>query len=368
MRDSTPLMALPGAVFTGRSVASGLRKVPRKTVSRDGGELYTTFISIDSKNIFISTTERCTVRNSYNNSVSRRTLLGGIAGAGAVPGILSAGVGAKDDSGTVVGDFEDGPEGWRTNGGNTVRSIEPTEPPTGVTHGEKVLEVTVNGDGFPSIETESIDDLDLIGQPYLLADVTPQLDQSVEQTLTFQIRIHHSQAGGTGKKGKNKSNGGQTRNEKSENVVESKEIVVAPGFTERLTWDLSDIDESIRRNPSRLQIQWYPTIHPPEAGSRGKQKQVDYSGTVHLDGVRTIGAVTELERERYRRYWQSLVAQYGPYRETTVSEQAEEFEKGQFGFDDGTTVDYTLEVLANDQFELTVDAETFKLGQGWDDQ
>ncbi|EMA14213.1 hypothetical protein [Haloarcula amylolytica] len=278
---------------------------------------------------------------------------------------------ANGKSGLVIDDFEDGLDGWHTDGGNSLRVIEPSGPTSGVTHGSNVLEVTVNRDAFPNIVTNRVKQVDLVNNPSLLADVTPQLDQSVESSLTFQLRLHHShrRANETGKKGrkhgKAKRSSGGTPNENSVMVVESPEIVASPGFTERLSWDLSDVDEAIRRKAKRLQIRWYPTRYPPERGAKGKQKKVDYSGTVHVDWVRTTESVNEVAEVRYQRQWQSLKAEHGPYRDTRILEQTDSTEHGEFVFDDGTAVYYSVEVLADDKFELTIASETFKLGDGW---
>jgi hypothetical protein len=148
-------------------------------------------------------------------------------------------------------------------------------------------------------------------------------------------------------------------------VVESSKIVASPGFTERLTWDLSDVDEAIRRKAKRLQIRWYPTRYPPKGGSKGKQKQHQYSGTVHVDWVRATDSANTVGEVAQQRQWKSLKAEHGPYRETIILGQTEDTEHGEFVFDDGTAVAYDLVVLDDDRFELTIGSETFKLGDGW---
>lgn len=200
--------------------------------------------------------------------------------------------------------------------------------------------------------------------PYLLADVTPQMDQSIRSSLTFQFRLRHAYGRANKKKGEKKRKGGAKDGQKAL-AVESPEITAGAGFTERLTWDLSDVDEAIRRKAKRLQIRWYPTKFPPEGGSRGKQKQADYSGTVHVDGVRVTDSANEVGGVRRQRQWQSLQAEHGPYRDTNILEQTAEIEHGEFVFDDGAAVPYEVVVLGDDKFELTIDSETFEIGAGW---
>ncbi|EMA14663.1 hypothetical protein [Haloarcula amylolytica] len=84
-------------------------------------------------------------------------LMGGI-------GIASSGVTAKknsnggsastSDNKNQLGDFEDGLDRWKTNGGNELQQITEDDFPAGVVSGNHGLAVGVNGDSFPMIENK----------------------------------------------------------------------------------------------------------------------------------------------------------------------------------------------------------------------
>lgn len=301
------------------------------------------------------------------DQLSRRSVLGGIAAAGLTPVAVAATAEGKSATTTVLGDFEDGLDGWRTDGGNRLQTVEPEQPPHGVTNGSQALRVNVRGDGFPNIRKHDLKGVDLVENPYLLADVTPGRDSTVESSFTFQFRLHHSNGGGGGNGGRSaRGNQNGNGNGKSAPVVASSEIVAGRGFTERLTWDLTSVDEEIRRNANRLQIQWYPTRYPPEKGPRGKQKQVEYQGSVDFDWIRVTSSPTEVAKQQQERQWRTLETEHGPYRDTTVEERTEDAERGQFVFDDGTTIPYEALVLDENKFELTIGSETHKFGDGWE--
>jgi hypothetical protein len=118
-------------------------------------------------------------------------------------------VSAQTSSDTVVlGDFESGLDGWKTNGGNRLSRVSVEDRPAAVTSGEYALDVTVTGDPYPMIENKSrVKRADFVGHPYLVADVAPSQVSDTASEVTFQFRYHHNAApakGGEGSSGKGK--------------------------------------------------------------------------------------------------------------------------------------------------------------------
>lgn len=298
------------------------------------------------------------------SDVARRDVLGGLALAGLSSTGLALPASANRGETTVLGDFEDGTEGWTTDGGNSLSTVSRSEQRLGVTHGSRALEVHVNGDGFPAIHNRrAIGRADLVEYPYLIADVTPGTDANVDSALSFQFRLHHSHGGDeTGGNGKR----GSTSNEKPALVEASREVTAGAPFTDSLTWDLTELDEEVRRKAKRLEIRWHPLRYPPEGGARGNQRNVDYRGSVYVDWVRLSDNPTDVAARQYHQRWQSLEAEHGRYVDTEIEERTDDGESGAFVFEDGTRVAYELVVLGEHKYRLTVDSESFQLGTGWE--
>lgn len=98
-------------------------------------------------------------RDDELESVRRRSLLQYTALAGRL-GVLPTGTAVGRRSGqssvgtneVVLGDFEDGLDGWTTTGTNELDRVTDDELPMGVVSGRHALVVEVDGDAHPMIE------------------------------------------------------------------------------------------------------------------------------------------------------------------------------------------------------------------------
>jgi len=127
-------------------------------------------------------------------------LLGGAAmassGAAAVPG-TSETSDASDDG--VLGDFEDGFDGWSINGNHELFQTPAAEVPSAVTLGSSALGVAIGQAAKPRLENrDRIEAVDLKARPYLVADILPAVGDAEEVTVEVQLQapgsgVHRSQ-------------------------------------------------------------------------------------------------------------------------------------------------------------------------------
>lgn len=296
---------------------------------------------------------------------TRRTVLTGVGSAGlvtALSGILPEPVTAQTNGKkTQLGSFESGLDGWRTNGGNDLSRISREERPFAI-EGGYGLQVTVQGDSYPMIEnTKRVKDADFKTHPYLFATITPSQINDTESTITVAFRLHYSKNGGSGSNGQEAGDA-----QKSVLVEESDEIIVQPFVKRTITWDMSGIDKAKRANAKRLEIVWYPTDHPPDHGPRGRGSGFDYQGDVLFDDIHLGDSGTELSAKRMAEDFRDLQFEHGQYQETEVTSRDSDSELGQFIFSSGVTVKYSFEIVADEQYELTIGETTYRFGGGWE--
>lgn len=299
-------------------------------------------------------------RSTNRRSVLQLTALAG--GLGLVPSGATAGEGGSRGRNasagtTVLGDFEEGLDGWTTTGPNDLERVTETAVPTGVAAGEHALAVEIDGDSHPVVvNRRRVREADFVRTPHLRLHVLAQAD-GTDSDLLFRFRLHHA---GDADRG---DGGGRNRGRgKEENVVESAWKRVAQLRPQKLQWDTSDVPDSIRERAKRLEIAWYLEDHAPADGHHGRNHGGDYEGFVVLDDVRLFEADPTSETRRRNRKKRALHRDHGMITDREFEERREGYERGTLTFVDGTTVPYTFEVLEDGRFEYTVDGERFEIG------
>jgi hypothetical protein len=290
-------------------------------------------------------------------------------GLGMLPVGVAAGnsgrVKSNDGDTVVLGDFEDGLDGWRTNGGNELEQITDEDVPAGVTSGAHALAVTIHGDSYPMVENRrQVKRADFASYPYLGVSVIAVAD-GTESDIRFRFRLHHSAGGGNAPDG-NGSNDRDGSRDKNVNVAESEWKSVSQLRPRDLQWDMSDLSTEVREAAKRLEIVWYMEGHKPESGPRGRATgDVDYEGFTVFDNVRLYESPAVTEAERSLQFERDLHRDHGMIVERDFEYERDGLERGKLVFVDGTEVSYTFEVLGDNKYEHTIDGETFRIGGGW---
>lgn len=306
-----------------------------------------------------------------SGSAKRRSILK-LAALGGGVGVLATGTAAGKSSGTPgaaskddatrLGDFEEGLDGWKTNGGNALSRVTSEEIPAGVSSGQYALAVEVNGDLFPMIENKkAVKAADFSSNPYLQVHVLAAAERT-DSDLLFRFRLHHKGRGTGGKK--NGKNAGGSPGSKGVNVEESDLIRVPQVDPRRVQWDMSELPETVLRNAKRLEIVWYLEDHEPTGGHRGKSKgEFDYRGLVVFDDVRLSDSVPVPAVRQQQRKKMDLHRNHGMVVDRSIDEQTQNLERGTLTFADGSSVAYTFEILGEGSFSYTIDGETFEFGR-----
>lgn len=313
------------------------------------------------------------MRNSTHEKQSnptRRAVLQAISAAGLTTVTATATAGAPGES-TTVGSFEEGLEGWRTNGSNELLRVSREEFP-GVVSGSHALAVRTRGDPYPMVESENrLKDVDLVSFPYLSAEVLPVAFDS-DSDIVFQFVLHHTPVSGTGnagqsgekaKKQKTDGNGRIVGRPRAKSSVEKR---IGQHSKSTLTWDLSGYSEAVRRNAKRIEIRWYPADHEPSRTPRGNGPSTyEYSGFTVIDSIRAGDTPAGVEQTQLVDDLKRLKTERGMITSVDTAERTDEYETGRFTFSDGSTVVYELERLGEGQYRYTVDDTSYRVGGGW---
>lgn len=306
--------------------------------------------------------------------IDRRSLLQYTAVAGGL-GMLPAETAANGHSkragrnrsstdSVVLGDFEDGLDGWTTNGGNELEQITEDDVPVGVTSGAHALAVEINGDAFPVIENmQRVRRADFTKHPHLGVHVVA-VAESIDADLQLKFRLHHTAEGGNPPNSDGSNSGGGSRS-KDVNVAESEWKSVSQLRPQELQWDMSGLSTDVRETAKRLEIVWYLEGHKPDGGPRGRSTgKFDYEGFVVFDEIRLYESAPISETGQRHAKKRDLHREHGMIVERRINEWQDGFEDGTLIFVDGTEVPYSFEVVDENEFEYTVDGETFKIGGG----
>lgn len=312
----------------------------------------------------------------YLERMDRRSLLQYTAAAGGL-GMLPAETAAKGRSkrpghnsssshSAVLGDFEDGLDGWTTNGGNELEQITEDDVPVGVTSGAHALAVEINGDAYPMIEnTRRVRRADFTKHPHLGVHVVA-VAESTDADLQFQFRLHHSAESGNPPNANGSNSGGSSRS-KDVNVAESEWKSVSQLRPQELQWNMSGLPTDVRKTAKRLEIVWYLEGHKPDGGHRGRSEDgFEYNGFVFFDEIRLYESQPISDADQSLQVERNLHRDHGMIAEREFEMVREGLERGTLVFVDGTEVEYEFEVVDDDQFKHTIDGETFKIGGGWE--
>lgn len=299
--------------------------------------------------------------------VSRRLLMKSVAGLGVTAGFT--GLSAAESDGThVLGEFENGLDGWRTNGGVDLSRVTETDVPGAVEKGDHALAVDPAGDAYPVIENESrVEGNSFVETPYLIGRVRTSFSER-RTDLTLVLRYHHGDtpADGAGENtGGSKSGKPGNRGSGKPVLVEEKTLDVPFGARSTIAWDLSDLSDRKLRTPKRLEIGWYVGDTPPSRGPRGKQNRGESPGTVYFDAIRMTGSRDRVDKAAMSNQIDGLLARHGDYAYET-REFFDGGERGVFVFHDGTEVPVEWEDLGPDKERYTIDGTTYRLGGDWE--
>lgn len=308
------------------------------------------FINLSTRTLYVSdnithTTDREREPDgseSASTLFSRRSVLRGLGVAGVAGPGLTAVSGGAVATGTVIGDFETGLDGWTTSGGNDLARVDRSAESAPVTRGESALAVTSADDPQPAIGKE-IQTLDLTETPYLYADVLPESVAGTDSLVTFRFRYY---------------------SEVADEVIESPEISVRQRYGIRLVWDTSGLDERVRAAPTQLELAWYPADYPPKTGPRGRGPGFDYQGTTYVDNVRAGDDDERVELGRWRLKRRELRRERGFRANKTVDTLTDTVQEGIVTYTDGTELPYRGEILDDGTLELTIDGERFEFRGG----
>lgn len=286
----------------------------------------------------INNSSNSSERRNTANLFSRRRVLQGIGAMGVAGGALTATTGSAAASGAVLGDFESGFDGWKTDGGNELGTVGKDEEGAPVTRGESALTVTSDGDPQPAIR-RSVSDVEFTEKPYLLADVLPGPIEDTDSAVTFRFRYHSRGRG---------------------DVEESPTITARQRYGIRLAWDMSEVDDSKLSSPKRLELAWYPEQHPPKTGPRGGGPGFDYRGTTYVDNVRLEASDETVELRRWNLKRREMRREYGFRTDKTVDTLTDSVQTGVVVYPDGTEIEYRGEIRDDGTLELEFDGDTFE--------
>lgn len=312
-----------------------------------------------------------------DHRLTRRTLTKSIAGLGVATALApgAAATAATSDN-IILGEFEDGLDDWRTNGGVQLSRVSSTEEPTAVEHGKYGLAVSSNGDTYPVIENKKrLKGTNLVDIPYLLGRIRTSLVPD-HTKLTVLLRYHHraTPANGAGGRGNARGRGnGASGNGKGPKhspgkkpvLVEEKQLTIPLASRSAFFWDLSGLSDEKLETPQRLEIGWFVGDSVPRRGPRGNQHDGPDPKTVYLDSIRWTSSRDFVDRAALMNYMDQLVLQHGDYRYESRG-FFDGGERGVFIFTDGTEIDSRWKDLGSDKERYTIGERVFKLGGGWE--
>lgn len=301
---------------------------------------------------------------------SRRNVLQtlGLASTGLV--LQEGGVGTAtaepSDSTTLLGGFESGADGWKTNGGNDLHVVHRDSFPVGITQGEQGLGFRVDGDPYPILWKTDIESVDFENNPYLTADVLASSHEN-DAPVIFQFRYHYtpSERSGSSGEGRNKQRGSNSSGRPQ--LATSEEIRIHQMDTATLYWDMSELSQDALASPNRLDIVWYPADNPPNTkpDGRGSESAYEYEGAVIFDNISLHGEPAVVGSVGVRQTINDLEERFGPIDRLLTETIDDDVETGDIEFADGTVVPYQFEFVGDGKAIYTIDDESFKLGGGW---
>lgn len=251
---------------------------------------------------------------------------------------------------TLLGDFETGLDGWRTNNGNELSRVTEDDVPMGVESGEHALAVKVRGAEPPTIENEErVRRADFANNPYLQLHVHA-VDVGTDADLLFRFRLHYGDDCGSG---------GVGSSAPDTNVKESEDITVPQLYPRRMQWDMSDLPEDVLATANRLEVTWRPEDGESTADALPTAEGVDFRQLVVLDDVRLSADEPISDAERLQRKRMDLNREHGMIVERVPEVQNDTVERGTIEYADGYRTEYAFEELDDGGYRYTLDGETF---------
>ena len=288
-------------------------------------------------------------------------------GATLAASLLPASIASASGGTSVLGDFEESLEGWKTNGGNDLTRVSDETWARPVTSGSHALEVRSDGDPYPHVyNTERTSEGDFTSNRFLLADVTVGGFEDSASALDFTLWYQHAAGNGGGKKN-GSPGGGPSGRGQSPNVEEFEPITVDQGVKTTLHWDLSGLSDDERRNPKRVGIGWHTHGTKPKKGPSGRGPGESLTGSVYLDNIRLSDSLTEYNRSAIEQHVLSLQDEHGSFTVSLSSfDQAALVEESVLHFYDGTEVSTKFTAVGDGKFEYVIDGTAYRLGGGWE--
>lgn len=281
-----------------------------------------------------------------SESATRRNLLKGVGAATAaalVGDTVATSGSAETDDATALGDFESDLDSWRGAGETTLDRVAKSERPTAVTSGVHALSATTDRTGG-RIENEArVRDADFVANPFLFATVTPGRSQESDSAVAVRFRLHYAEDGLL---------------EDEASVVESGEKTARPHVPNALSWDLSDVRESVRANATKLEIGWAPASGRPSDSQAGD----DDAWTTVVDDVHLSDDGDRIRRVRLADHFDRLQFALGAYRSTEAHLRTDHLESGAFVFAGESSVPYTVETLTDDGVRFVLDGVEYLFG------
>jgi hypothetical protein len=282
-------------------------------------------------------------------------MLSTMAGTGvaATLGVISSQPVAADviatssSEGISLGTFESTLDGWGSDRDVGLSRVSRRDRPVAVTEGEYALNVAGDGDPAPAI-SRPVTGLDFVANPYFVADVAPGRADGTDAPIAFQFRLFRPTIDLNGGSG-------------LELVAESGPVTVRQAVPGRIYWDASGVETGLIDAVTRLEIGWYPA----DRGLDSPDGELAYYGGVVFDSIRATDSVDPVGSARLAAKMRDLQFNHGAYVRTEVTDEFDSGEAGSFVFADGVTVPYRFEILAPDQFRLTVAGTAIELGGGW---
>lgn len=287
-------------------------------------------------------------RRSFLQSVGATALLSTLPGEALADN--------SDPTATHLGSFDDGTNGWEPAEGNELGRVE-SDSMSGYLDGSHGLAVGTKIDNQAMItNSQDVREFDLTGSSHLVTDVIPAVG-GADSNVTFQFAIHYTSGDDVASPSDGATDGGSTDSE----VVTSPTKSVPQYQKCVVSWDLGTVDANVKRNARRLDIRWTPSDDASNAN-----RPVENRMYTIFDDVRLIRDITEINVQELNQTVTNLRLDHGALESVDVREEQDDLERGEFVFNDGTTVTYVLEEVGEDKYRYTLGDEEYKLGGGWE--
>jgi hypothetical protein len=147
----------------------------------------------------------------------------------------------------------------------------------------------------------------------------------------------------------------------TDSVEEGPTVTVPQNHRSRVYWDTSELSTEALDNAEELELVWYPSDQPLSTGDGS----FDYDGFALIGDIRLNPSPSTCEGIACRNTVRNLERTHGKIVEFKPESRTASTEDGRVEFNDGTTKNYTFEIIGQQQYEYTIDGRTFRTGGGW---